>query len=270
MNYFLHKDFLISEKNRVRVHRYFQNIKTVTTDVFIKNKNYKAIVDIESFLHLTNFDCFNCLTNCCVQFPYEFNKKAREVILKNIKEYDNLTKAISILKAEGLMESEIISSIKTDKMLIPEEHINSTFDRCTCSCVHIDRHLCAIHKICIDNNFTLEEIIDTKPLWCSIYPLEIIQNEDILYIFVPTEKNSYLAMNDSDFPCMDIEKSKSPYFRRENPIGFKLEDYRPFIISYYSILKYIFGEDFLNYIIKELELKNTELKEFQYIQKIKG
>lgn len=268
MNYFLHKDFLISEKNRIRVYKYFENIKTISTKVFIKNKEYKAIVDINSFLHLTNFDCFNCLTNCCVQFPYEFNRKSRDVILTNLKEYDNLTKAISILKHEGLTENEILISIKKDKMLIPDEHIDTTFDRCTCSCVHIDRHLCAIHKICIDNNFSLEEIIDTKPLWCSIYPLEIIQEKDILYIFVPTKKNNYLAMNDSDFPCMDIEKSKSPYFRRENPIGFNLEDYKPFIISYYSILKYIFGDSFVENIIKDLDLNNEIFKEFQYIQKI--
>lgn len=268
MNYFLHKDFIISEKNKIRINRYFQSIKTIETVVFLKNKEYKAIVDVESFLHLTNFDCFNCLTNCCVQFPYEFNKKSRKVIIENLKEYDTLTKAVSILKAEGLMEIEIISSIKKDKMLIPEEHVNTTFDRCTCSCVHGDRHLCAIHKICIDQNFSLKEIIDTKPLWCSIYPLEIIQEEDILYIFVPTKKNNYLAMNDSDFPCMDVEKSTSPYFRRENPIGFKLEEYQPFVLSYYSILKYILGDILIQDLTKTLNLKNSKSDEFQYIQKI--
>ena len=268
MNYFLHKDFIISEKNKIRINRYFQSIKTVETVVFLKNKEFKAIVDVDSFLHLTNFDCFNCLTNCCVQFPYEFNKKSRKVIIENLKEYDTLTKAVSILKAEGLMEIEIISSIKKDKMLIPEEHVNTTFDRCTCSCVHGDRHLCAIHKICIDQNFSFKEIIDTKPLWCSIYPLEIIQEEDTLYIFVPTKKNNYLAMNDSDFPCMDVEKSTSPYFRRENPIGFKLEEYQPFVLSYYSILKYILGDIFIQDLTKTLNLKNSKSDEFQYIQKI--
>lgn len=268
MNYFLHKDFIISEKNKIRIKKYFEGIKTIETVVFLKNKEYKTIVDIESFLHLTNFDCFNCLTNCCVQFPYEFNKKSRKVIIDNLKEYESLTKAVSILKAEGLMESEIVSSIKKDKMLIPEEHVNTTFDRCTCSCVHIDRHLCAVHKICIDQNFSLEEIIDTKPLWCSIYPLEIIQDDDTLYIFVPTKKNNYLAMNDSDFPCMDIDKSTSPYFRRENPIGFKFEEYKPFIISYYSILKYIFGDVFIEALMNNLNLKDSKSDEFQYIQKI--
>ncbi|MDX8336609.1 hypothetical protein [Candidatus Cetobacterium colombiensis] len=268
MNYFLHKDFIISEKNKIRIKSYFQKIKTIETTVFLKNKSYKAIIDVESFLHLTNFDCFNCLTNCCVQFPYEFNRKSRKVILENLNDYDKLTKAVSILKEEGLTEKEIISSIKNDKMLIPEEHVETTFDRCTCSCVHIDRHLCAIHKICIDNNFSLEEIIDTKPLWCSIYPLEIIQDEEQLYIFVPTKKNNYLAMNDSDFPCMDIEKSKSPYFRRENPIGFQIEDYKPFIISYYSILKYILGEQFIDDLMKALNLTKENLDDFQYIQKI--
>lgn len=268
MNYFLHKDFEISEKNKNRIILYFNNIKTITIPVVLKNKSYSAVIDIESFLHLSNFDCFNCLTNCCVQFPYDFNKKARSVILKNLKEYDNLTKAVSILKEEGLTEIEIINSIKKDKMLIPDEHIDSTFDRCSCSCIHVDRHLCAIHKICIDNGYTLGEVIDTKPLWCSIYPLEIIQNEETLYIFVPTDKNNYLAMNDSDFACMDIKKSTSPHFRRENPIGFKSEEYKPFILSYENVLKYIFGDDFVNKIKSTLNLETESCEVSQYSKKI--
>ncbi|MGL5088876.1 MAG: hypothetical protein ACRC6Z_05420, partial [Cetobacterium sp.] len=165
-------------------------------------------------------------------------------------------------------ELEIINSIKQDNMLIPDEHIDSTFDRCTCSCIHIDRHLCAIHKICIDKNYTLGEIIDTKPLWCSIYPLEIIQNDDNLYIFVPTTKNNYLAINDSNFACMDIEKSKSPYFRRNNPIGFKSEDYKAFIISYENVLEYLFGSNFISEIKFTLNLENTNNTISQYNKKI--
>lgn len=268
MNYFLHRDFKISEKNKNRIKIYFNGIKTLNIPINLKNKTYNATIDIDSFNHLTNFDCFNCLTNCCVQFPYEFNKKSRSVILSNLKEYDSLTKAVSILKEEGLTEAEIITSIKKDKMLIPDEHVDSTFDRCTCSCIHIDRHLCAIHKICIDNGASLGEIIDTKPLWCSIYPLEIIQENETLYIFVPTKKNSYLAMNDSNFACMDIEKSKSPYFRRDNPIGFNSEEYQPFIISYQNVLEYIFGSDFVNSIKKSLNLENQNSDDLQYNKKI--
>ncbi|MGL4970893.1 MAG: hypothetical protein ACRC45_04625, partial [Cetobacterium sp.] len=100
MNYFLHRDFKISEKNKNRIKIYFSGIKVLNIDINLRNKTYNAIIDIDSFRHLTNFDCFNCLTNCCVQFPYEFNKKARTVILGNLKEYDSLTKAVSILKEE--------------------------------------------------------------------------------------------------------------------------------------------------------------------------
>ena len=74
-------------------------------------------------------------------------------------------------------------------------------------------------------------------------------------------------MNDSDFPCMDIEKSKSPYFRRENPIGFKLEDYKPFILNYYEVLSYIFGKDFCSKILSRLNLSLDEKKEEQYFKK---
>lgn len=268
MKYFMHKQE-VTPKLKSRVIKYFENIKTIETKVIFNNIEYNALIDIESFSLPTNFDCFNCLTNCCVQFPYEFNKKARKVILENIREYDNLTKAVSILKEEGLTEKEILSSIKKDSMLIPEEHVEKTFDRCTCSCVHIDRNLCALHKMCIDLNMNLEEIIDTKPLWCSLYPLEIFtsEEEDQLYIFVPNKKNDYLSMNDSDFPCMDIKKSKSPYFRRENPIGFLENEYIPFIKSYYSILKYILGETFVTDITNALNLNEDLNTSLQYSKK---
>ncbi len=269
MKYFMHNEFEISAKLENRIKMYFDNVDIITTEVKIKNKVYKAIVDIKSFLLPSNFDCFNCLTNCCIQFPYEFNRKSRKIILENLKEYDELTKAVSILKEEGLTELEIINSIKNDDMLIPQEHVKKTFDRCTCSCVHIDRSLCALHKICVDRGMEMKEIIDIKPLWCSIYPLEVILDEDnLLYIFVPNKKNDYLAMNDSEIPCMDIKMSKSPYFRRENPIGFKEEDYKPFIESYHSVLKYILGEKFVNDVENNLNLKKAKNQESQYNKKI--
>lgn len=269
MKYFMHNGSELSPKSESRIKKYFEKIKTIESEIFINNKKYKAQIDINSFMWLSNFDCFNCLTNCCVQFPYEFNERARKVILDNLKEYDNLTKAVSILKAEGMIEKEIIESIEKDKMLIPESHVENTFDRCTCSCIHIDRHLCALHKICIDKNFSLKEIIDTKPIWCSIYPLEIIaeNDESLLYIFVPTKNNNYLSMNDSEFPCMDIDKSRSPYFRRENPIGFKEEEYKPFIISYYEVLKILLGEKFVIDILENLNLTYID-GNFQYNKKI--
>ena len=67
---------------------------------------------------------------------------------------------------------------------------------------------------------------------------------------------------------MDIEKSTSPYFRSENPIGFELYDYKPFLVSYYSILKYILGNTFVGDLMSNLNLKNSETKEYQYIQKV--
>ncbi|MGL6098883.1 MAG: hypothetical protein ACRCZ9_07345, partial [Fusobacteriaceae bacterium] len=230
---------------------------------------YSAIIDVNSFLLPTNFDCFNCLTNCCVQFPYEFNNRSRDIILDNLDEYDKLTQAVSILKEEGLTIQEIKESIQNDPMLIPEEHRKTTFDRCTCSCIHGNNKLCAIHKICIDNGMNLGDIIDAKPLWCSIYPLEIMCEDDdsLLYIMVPTKKNESMAMNDTDFPCMDIQKSTSPYFRRENPSGFIREEYQPFIISYYSVLKYILGDEFVKNILSLLNLKNPSEKS-QYSKKI--
>lgn len=270
MKYFMHNQLDISEKLEKKIRRYFDNTKLIFSEIVLENKKYKVSVDIDSFLLPTNFDCFNCLTNCCVQFPYEFNSKARELILENIKEYNNLTQAVSILIEEGLTQQEIMDSIKTDPMLIPEKYVEKTFNRCTCSAVYIDRSLCALHKICIDRDLSTEEILDIKPLWCSIYPLEIIaENDDSqLYIFVPTEKNNFMSMNDSNFPCMNVKMSTSPYFRRDNPIGFKKEEYQPFITSYLSVLKHIFGDQFVTDILKNLNLLDSKITEIQYTKKI--
>lgn len=266
----MHKGVEIDYKLAKKIRNYFNLIPTLKTEVTIAGKKYSALVDGDSFLLPTNFDCFNCLTNCCVQFPYEFNEKSREVILENIEEYDNLTKAVSILKEEGLTLEEISYSIKNDSMLIPDAHIKKTFDRCTCSCIHVDKKLCALHKICIDKGMSLEEIIDAKPLWCSIYPLEILCEEDesLLYIFVPNEKNEAMAMNDTNFPCMDIKKSDSPYFRRENPTGFIKEEYQPFILSYYSVLTYILGDKFVDDMLYELDLESLSIDNTQYSKRI--
>lgn len=266
MRYFMHNREL-PPKLEKRIKNYFKKIKNLNMEIEFLNKKYKGIIDVESFRWLSNFDCFNCLTNCCVQFPYEFNLKAREVILDNIKEYNSLTQAISIMKEEGMTEEEIRESIKSDDMLIPKEFEGKAFDRCTCSCIYVDRSLCAIHKICIDRGMSLEEIIDTKPLWCSIYPLELVVEDEKLYMFVPTLGNNYLSMNDCDFPCMNIEKAKSPYFRRENPIGFTTSDYKPFIENYYNILSYIFGKNFCDTILKELNLEIDFNEEEQYTKK---
>ncbi|MGL5125813.1 MAG: hypothetical protein ACRC6U_07470 [Fusobacteriaceae bacterium] len=261
MKYLMHKNLEIPYKLAKQIRKYFQNEKTIETEVVIENKKYKALVEVESFLTLTNFDCFNCTTNCCVQFPYEFNEKSRKIILENLQEYDNLTKAVSILKDTGSKDEQIIKSILNDSLLIPEEHVNKTFKKCTCSCSYLGKNLCALHKICVDKGMSLEETIDTKPLWCSIYPLEIISENDesLLYIFVPNEKNEFISMNDTDFSCMKIEMAQLN--------NFKKEDYKPFILSYYSVLKYILGENFTMNILKELNLKMKN-NEIQYNKKI--
>lgn len=270
MKYFMHNKTEVPFKLAKTVRKYFSSINTISTEVIIENKKYNAIIDVDSFLLLTNFDCFNCLTNCCVQFPYEFNERSREVIIEHLEEYDNLTKAVSTLKEKGLSHSKIVNSIKNDAMLIPDEHVKTTFDRCTCSCTHGDMKLCAIHKICIDKGMSLGEIIDTKPLWCSIYPLEIMVENDssTLYIFVPNEDNEDMAMNDTNFPCMNVELSKSSHFRRDNPNGFDEDNYEPFILSYYSVLKYILGDKFIEDMIKELDFLELKEDELQYNKKI--
>lgn len=101
MRYLMHNREA-SLKLEKRIKDYFFKIKTIEIKINFLNKEYIGIVDVESFRWLSNFDCFNCLTNCCVQFPYNFNSKAREVILNNLKEYNELTKAVSIMKEEGM------------------------------------------------------------------------------------------------------------------------------------------------------------------------
>lgn len=265
MNYLMHDNLKLTKKEEKLVRKYFTNIDVLEMELEFLGKKYSSIIDINSFASISNFDCFNCNNNCCVEFPYEYGDNTRKFILDNLDEYDKITKSISIMREGGIPDTEIINSIKNDKFLISDNVIEKELiNRCTASCVIGNKKLCAIHKMCLDKGMSLEETIDMKPLWCSVYPIEIITDGDTMYIFVTNRDNKHISADDINFPCMDINIAKSAKFRRENPDGFLIDEYKPFILNYERVIKHIFGEVFYKTVIEKLELKSSDVVDEQY------
>ena len=262
MKYFLFIDHpkgnldTISEETEERIRSYFNRIDTIKTKVNIKGKEYQGIIDYGVFANLTNFDCFHCVEHCCGDAPEIFNKKIRKFILENSEKYNTLTKTFDILEELGHSSEEIDDMVLNEKVLVAEEYLENEIDLCPCAYTPKNgQTLCSLHSICLDKGLGAKEIIENKPFICSIWPLEMILEEDknILYITLPDDfTNNFTLENYYTKSCINIDFAMSPVFRRENPDGFLEEDFIPFIFSYGETLKNILGNEVYSLIKEKL------------------
>lgn len=262
MKYFLFTDHpkggldRVSEEIEERIRRYFSGIDTIETKVTLKGKEFNAVIDYAMFANLTNFDCFNCVEHCCGDAPAIFNKKIRNFILENKESYNEFTKTLDILEELGNDSDEIEDMILEEDVLIPSKYLGNEVDLCACAYTPKNgQTLCSLHSICLDKNMSPKEIIDNKPLICSIWPLEIILDEETntLYFTLPDDfTNNFTIENFYTKSCINIDFAMSPIFRRENPNGFLEDDFKPFIVTYGETLKNILGEDIYNKIKNKL------------------
>ncbi len=283
MKYFLFlnhpkRDELVDLKPEIekQARSYFESRDTIESKVNIRGVEYKAVIDYEVFANYVNFDCFNCVEHCCGDNPSVYEEQTRDFILENIDGYNKLTRNNDILEEEGLTEDEIIEHIKKSSLMIPEEYVEEEIINCTCSFkVDNSTTLCSIHSICLNKGLGSDEIIDKKPIICSLWPLEIIAEDDlsILYITLPDDfTNSFTIENYYTKSCINMDYAESAVFKRENPIGFNEDDYSPFISAYKDTLIYGIGEeaynDILNILLEndileedELELEKQQIEE---------
>ncbi|MGL4997620.1 hypothetical protein [Cetobacterium sp.] len=287
MNYFLFLNhpkgedvYKVSHQREEMLREYFKRVDVLETEVFIRGEKYKAIVDYSSFSNLANFDCFKCQDPCCADNPMVYEKQTREFILENLESYNKKTKNIDILLENGYAFEDIIKSIECDDCLVPDERVEEEISLCSCSFKpNNESMLCSIHSICLDKKLGIDAIVDKKPLVCSLWPIDIISEEDnsVLYITVPDDFTTGFTIEDYyDTPCINKELSLSATFRRKNPIGFLENEYVPLIMAYGDTLKYSLGEKFYTDVLKRLLekellfLDELEIKEKQILKKQKS
>ena len=284
MNYFLFLNhpkgeevYKVSEEREEMLKEHFSKVDILKTEVVIRGKAYKAIVDYTAFSNLANFDCFNCQDPCCADNPTIYEESTRRFVLENIKSYNEKTKNIDILLEAGYEIEDIIKSIKEDECMVPNDMVENEVSLCTCSFKpNNESILCALHSICLENEMGIQDIVEKKPLVCSLWPIDIISEEDesLLYITVPDDFSTGFTIEDYyDTPCINKELTLSAKFRRKNPKGFLEDEYVPLIMAYGETLKYSLGEKFCDEVKEKLLSENLifieelDIKEKQILKK---
>ena len=267
MNYFLFLNhpkgkevYKVSKEREEILKEHFSRVDILETEVVMRGIKYKALVDYSAFSNLANFDCFKCQDPCCADNPTVYEKITRDFVLENIESYNKKTKNIDILLESGYEVEDIIKSIKEDECMVPNETVEAEISLCTCSFKpNNESVLCSLHSICLEKNMSAKEIVEKKPLVCSLWPIDIISEEDksLLYITVPDDFTTGFTIEDYyDTPCINKELAQSSAFRRKNPIGFLENEYVPIILAYGETLKYSLGEKFYNEVKKKLIEEN--------------
>lgn len=267
MNYFLFLNhpkgkeiYKLSKENEKIAREYFLNTPTLETVVEIEGKKYNAIVDYEMFDKLSNFDCFNCTNDCCADSPSKLKKHTKQFLIENIENFNDKTKNLDIVEELGYEKEDVISELENfpeEKREIIEEVENET-EMCFYSYKNKDNvTLCSIHSICLEKNMCHKEMSFYKPLVCSLWPIEILSEDDNskLYITLPDDFTNRFTIEDYyQIPCINIEFSESSIFRKRNPKGFCSEEYRPIIDNYKDTLISLLGERFYSDLKTKLDV----------------
>ncbi|WP_297598381.1 hypothetical protein [uncultured Cetobacterium sp.] len=270
--------YKVSEERENLLKEHFKRVDVIMTEVEVRGERYRALVDYSAFSNLGNFDCFNCQDPCCADNPTIYEKHTREFVLDNLKEYNGLTRNVDILLELGHELEDVITSIENDFGMVPDENVEEEVSLCTCSYKPNNKStLCSLHSLCLNKALDVKDIVDIKPLVCSLWPIDIVidEKEELLYITVPDDFTTGFTIEDYyDTVCVNRELSQSASFRRKNPDGFEFKDYKPLIINYGETLKYSLGEKFYNDVKKILLEKELvfidefEEKEEQILKKI--
>lgn len=264
MKYLLHlenpkgKEVYELNKNKVkRVREYFKRIEILETEIFIKDKKYKAYVDFKILTKKSNFDCFNCQDTCCGGNPTKYHEKTREFILENRKRYNELTKNEDIQLSLGIREDELESYIMEKDFMVHEDFVENEIMQCTCCFKPNNKTtLCSIHAIALEKSLDFKEISEIKPLICILWPLELIYDseEKICYITLPDDfTNDFTRENYYKIGCINYEYAQSCEFRRFNPEGFLEDEYEPFYLKYKKSLIYGLGKKFYKDVVEKIK-----------------
>ena len=265
MNYFLFLNhpkgeevYKVNEENEQAARRYFETADLLETEVEIEGKKYQAKIDYEMFGKPSNFDCFNCNINCCADSPSKLKTKTKDFLLNNKEEFEEITHNCEIAEDFGYEEEELLEEIQNEdsgREIIPE--IEDATEMCFYAYKKDNKTtLCSIHSMCLSKGMTNKEICSIKPLVCSLWPMEILAEDDnsMLYITFPDDfTNSFTIEDYYQIPCLNEEFTQSGFFRRKNPEGFTGE-YKPVIETYKETIINCLGESVYEKIKSKLSL----------------
>ncbi|WP_163467904.1 hypothetical protein [Fusobacterium sp. IOR10] len=176
MNYFLFLNHpkgeeiyqLSLDKERL-VRNYFNSIDTLKCEVVIKGKKYNAIVDYKIFEKLCNFDCFNCVNDCCADSPSFLQEKTKKFVMKNIESFNRDTKNIDIAEELGYSKEELLDEFEKENKREIISEIEEETEMCFYAYRTKDRKtLCSIHSMCLNKKMSQNDIWNYKPLVCSL------------------------------------------------------------------------------------------------------
>lgn len=263
MNYFLFLNhpkgeevYKMNEENEEAARRYFETAELLETEVEIEGKKYPARIDYELFGKHSNFDCFNCNINCCADSPSKLRKNTKEFLIENIEEFENITSNIEIAEDMEYEEDDLLDNIQNEeegRNIITE--IEGETEMCFYAYKENNKKtLCSIHSMCIRKNMSDKDIYKIKPLVCSLWPVEIISEDDnsMLYITLPDDfTNSFTIEDYYQIPCLNEDFASSALFRRKNPEGF-CGEYKPVIENYKNTIINCLGQNVYNEIKRKL------------------
>lgn len=264
MNYFLFLNhpkgeevYKVNEENEEAARRYFETAELLETRVVIGGKEYEAKIDYEMFGNPSNFDCFNCNINCCADSPSKLNSKTKKFLMDNLERFEEITHNIEICEGFGYEADELLENIENEDMgreIITE--IEDETEMCFYACKKDNKTtLCSIHSMCLEKNMDSREIAQIKPLVCSLWPIEILAENDnsMLYITLPDDfTNSFTIEDYYQIPCLNEDFAQSGLFRRKNPQGFEGE-YIPVIDAYKETIINCLGQEVYEKIKSRLE-----------------
>lgn len=265
MNYFLFLNhpkgeevYKVNEENEKSARKYFETIPVIETEIEIQGKKYNAVIDYEMFDKPSNFDCFNCNINCCADSPSKLSKRTKKFLLENLDDFEKITSNFEIAEDMGYESDELLENIENEeeeRNIIPE--IEDAAEMCFYAYKKDNKTtLCSLHSMCLEKNMSGKEICDTKPLVCSLWPIEILAEDDNskLYITLPDDfTNSFTIEDYYEIPCINEDFVSSALFRRKNPKGFDGE-YKPVIETYKETIINCLGED----VYKKIKEKLSE------------
>lgn len=250
--------YKVNEENEAAARRYFETAELLETDVVIEGKIYHSKIDYEMFGKPSNFDCFNCNNNCCADSPSKLSKKTKKFLFDNTDEFEKITGNMEISEELGYEREELFEELENEEN--GREIIRDIEDE-TEMCFYAYKKdnkttLCSIHSMCFDKKMSSKEICAVKPLVCSLWPMEILAEDDnsMLYITFPDDfTNSFTIEDYYQIPCINEEFVHSASFRRKNPEGFTGE-YKPIIETYRETIVNCLGEEVYKKIKEKLSL----------------